>query len=262
MSAATRNIILVGDQMQLPQPIQGSHPGDSGSSTLEYLLQGQATVPEDFGIFLGRTRRLHPALCRFISSAVYEDRLGAIAETSERVLIAPDGFPAWLSRPAGLVYVPVEHDDNTYESPEEEDAIARVIEDLEGLQLRQPCGRLRPLTRADIRVVAPYNLQVRRLERRLTGVEVGTVDKFQGQEATVVILSMCSSSGDDSLRGKEFLFNRNRLNVAISRAQVLSIVVGHPDLAQTACATVEHLRLVNLYCRAVCEGTVERRAAG
>jgi hypothetical protein len=255
MSAATRNIILVGDQMQLPQPIQGSHPGESGLSTLEYLLQGCATVPDDLGIFIKRTRRLHPALCRAISNAIYEDRLEAADETSERSLVTPEGFPAWLARLAGLVYVPVEHEHNTYESPEEEDLIARLIEDLERLQFRGLGGDTRQLARSDIRVVAPYNLQVRRLARRLRGVAVGTVDKFQGQESAVVILSMCSSSGDKSPRGMEFLFNPNRLNVALSRAQVLSIVVGNPALARTNCTSVDQMRLVNLYCRLVTEGS-------
>jgi uncharacterized protein len=260
MSAAARNIILVGDQMQLPQPIQGSHPGESGLSTLEYLLQRHATVPADLGIFIKRTRRLHPALCRFISDAIYEDRLEAAEETSERALVAPDGFPAWLIRPAGLLYVPVEHEDNTYESPEEEELIACLIQDLEGLQFREQGGRIRRVTRADIRVVAPYNLQVRRLARRLCEVDVGTVDKFQGQEAVVVILSMCSSSGNNSPRGMEFLFNRNRLNVALSRAQVLSIVVGNPALARTNCASVDQVRLVNLYCRLINEGSAAEMA--
>jgi uncharacterized protein len=255
MGPAAKNLVLLGDQMQLGQPIQGSHPGESGQSTLEYLLQEHATIPADFGIFLPRTWRLHPNLCRFISGAVYEDRLGCEAHTADRVLDMGTKPPDWLSRNAGLIYVQVEHEGNVYESKEEEDRIAVLAEDLMTFRLRTNDGTLRVLTGADILVVAPYNLQVRRLERRLAPIRVGTVDKFQGQEAPVVIFSMCASSGDSSPRGIEFLFSRNRLNVAISRAQTLAVVVGSPALVRTRCSSVDQIRLVNVYCRATEEGT-------
>jgi RNase_H superfamily/AAA domain len=255
MAAAAKNIILLGDQMQLGQPIQGSHPGESGLSTLEYLLEGRATMPEDFGIFLASTWRLHPVLCHFISGAVYEDRLRSQAHTVERVLV-PGLHPRdWLACTAGLVYVAVEHEGNIFESVEEEDRIAALVQDLLGLRLRTKDGTVRPLVAADILVVAPYNLQVRRLARRLGTVRVGSVDKFQGQEAAVVIFSMCASSGDSSPRGIEFLFSRNRLNVAISRAETLAIIVASPDLVRTCCSSIEQIALVNVYCRAVLEGT-------
>jgi uncharacterized protein len=163
-----------------------------------------------------------------------------------------------MVRDAGLIYIPVEHDGNVYESPEEEERISALVEDLIGVPLRCEGGTTRRLNRDDILVVAPYNLQVRRLERRLQTMRVGTVDKFQGQQAPVVIFSMCSSNGDASPRGIEFLFSRNRLNVAISRAE--TIVVGHPALARTHCSTIEQMRLVNVYCRAVAEGSAEMTA--
>jgi uncharacterized protein len=254
MAPAATNLVLLGDQMQLGQPIQGSHPGESGLSALEYLLQDHATIPDDFGIFLSHTHRLHPNLCHFISGAVYDDRLKCERHTADRVIEAGPTQPDWLSRDAGLIYVPVEHEGNVYESVEEEERIAALIRDLLTLQVRTKEGTVRPLTAADILVVAPYNLQVRRLERRLAPIRVGTVDKFQGQEAAVVIFSMCASSGDSSPRGIEFLFSRNRLNVAISRAQTLAIVVGSPALVTTHCGSVDQIRLVNVYCRAVEEG--------
>jgi predicted RecB family nuclease len=254
VGASAKNLVLLGDQMQLGQPIQGSHPGESGLSALDYLLQGRATIPEDFGIFLSRTWRLHPDLCRFISGAVYEDRLVPEARTADRILILGPSAPAWLERPAGLIYVPVEHDGNTYESPEEEDRIADLVSDLLRVGI-QDGDCTRRLEARDILVIAPYNLQVRRLTRRLPGVRVGTVDKFQGQEAPVVIFSMCASSGDGSPRGIEFLFSRNRLNVAISRAQCLAIIVASPALVRTRCSSLEQMRLVNVYCRAVAEAT-------
>jgi uncharacterized protein len=252
MGPCAQNIVLLGDQMQLGQPIQGSHPGESGLSTLEYLLQGQPTVPDDFGIFLPRTWRLHPNICRFISGAVYEDRLDCQPHNANRVLAGK--VPEWLDRPAGLIYVPVEHDGNIYESAEEAERIAGLVTDLLKASVRSTKGGVRRLTSDDILIVAPYNMQVRRLERRLPNIRVGSVDKFQGQEAAVVIFSMCASTGDSSPRGVEFLFNRNRLNVAISRAETLAVVVGNPALVRTNCTTIEQMRLVNVYCRAVQEG--------
>jgi uncharacterized protein len=261
MAPAASNIVLLGDQMQLGQPIQGSHPGESGLSALDYLLQGQPTVPADFGIFLSRTWRLHPALCHFISGAVYEDQLGSEPHTAERVIVAGAQPPAWMTRTAGLVYIPVEHEGNVYESAEEEERIADLVQDLLALRVRNKDGAVRQITADDILVVAPYNLQVRRLERRLRPIRVGTVDKFQGQEAAVVIFSMCASSGEGSPRGIEFLFSRNRLNVAISRAQTLAVVVASPALVRTRCSSIEQIRLVNVYCRAVAEGSAEAGAA-
>jgi uncharacterized protein len=154
----------------------------------------------------------------------------------------------------------VAHDGNVYESGEEEDRIATLVRDLLCLRLRTKGGGVRQIVASDILVVAPYNLQVRRLTRRLAPVRVGTVDKFQGQEAAVVIFSMCASSGDSSPRGIEFLFNRNRLNVAISRAETVAIVVASPALVKTRCSSIEQMRLVNVYCRAVQEGATETAA--
>jgi hypothetical protein len=255
MAPAATNVVLLGDQMQLGQPIQGSHPGESGLSVLDYLLQEQPTVPPDFGIFLATTWRLHPALCHFISGAVYEDRLGCESHTAERVIVAGPQPPPWMPRTAGLVYIPVEHEGKVYESSEEEERVAGLVRDLMTLRVSNNEAGPRQITADDILVVAPYNLQVRRLERRLRQIGVGTVDKFQGQEAAVVIFSMCASSGDASPRGIEFLFSRNRLNVAISRAETMAILVGHPALARTRCSTIEQMRLVNVYCRAVTEGS-------
>ncbi len=248
MSRAARNLVLVGDQMQLPQPVQGAHPGDSGLSTLEYLLGDWPTIPPELGLFLDRTYRLHPALCDFVSDAFYEGRLSPAPRVENRRVVARDnpGGPE-----AGVAFLPVEHEGNTQASAEEVEQVRRLVAALlerehTGLD-GEPLGPLRP---REILVVAPYNLQVRKLRQRLpAGVRVGTVDKFQGQEAPVVIVSMCASEGHGSPRGLEFLLNPNRLNVALSRAQSLSIVVGHPGLARTRCLTVEQMKLVNLFCR-------------
>jgi uncharacterized protein len=260
MSPAARNLVLLGDQMQLSQPVQGSHPGESGLSALDYFLPGAAVIPPDLGIFLPRTFRLHPRLCRFISAAVYEDRLLPEPVTESRVLVLPRDNRGRIRKPAGILFVPAEHEDNVYESEEEADLIAELFAELLELQATTPDGQTRRLAMDDILVVAPYNLQVNLIERKIPGARVGTVDRFQGQQAPVVILSMCSSAGDSSPRGIPFLFSRNRLNVALSRAETLAIVVANPALARTPCTTVEQVKLVNLFCRAVEEGAPEEEA--
>lgn len=244
-SRATRNIVLVGDQMQLGQPIKGSHPGDSGQSALEYLLHEHATVPEEMGIFLAKTRRLHPELCSFISGAIYEGRLAPTGHARERCLRPGAGstLPA-----AGLCFVPVEHEGNAQASDEEVEHIGRLIRELLGARFVSENGE-RALGMNDIMIVAPYNAQVRRLQQAYPNARVGTVDKFQGQEAAIVIVSMCASSAEGSLRGIEFLLNPNRLNVALSRAQCLALVVGSPGLSEARASTVKQMKLVNLLCR-------------
>jgi predicted RecB family nuclease len=259
MAPSTRNIILLGDQMQLSQPIKGSHPGESGTSTLEYLLQGHATIPDDLGIFLGETWRMHPEVCRFISGAVYEDRLMPKPLTAGRTINFRSGPRRHIQQSAGVVFIPVEHEGNIYQSEEEAEVISQIVGELTDQFLTETGKPDRPLTRNDILVVTPYNLQVRMLAERLPGIRVGTVDKFQGQEAAVVLYSMCASSGDASPRGIEFLFSKNRLNVAISRAQTLAVVVGNQSLARTRCTTLGQMQLVNVFCRAVEHSAVIRR---
>jgi predicted RecB family nuclease len=251
MSPSARNLVIMGDQMQLGQPLKGSHPGESGQSALEYLLQEHQTIPPDFGIFLGTTYRMHPHLCKFVSSAVYESRLHSAPQTSERLILLPNtsSFP----KSSGILFVPVLHEGNTQCSEEEAQVIQSLIKELTAGEVFDKGVRL-PLLPSDILVVAPYNMQVRLLKQNHLPEYVGTVDKFQGQQAIVVILSMCASDGNDLARGLEFLFSKNRLNVAISRAKCLAVVVGHPRLAATSCTKVEQMELINLYCRLVRDG--------
>ena len=248
---SARNLILVGDQMQLAQPSQGSHPGDTGLSCLEYLLHGQATVPADRGIFLARSRRMHPDVCRFVSDAIYDGRLESIPETARhRVLrsAATEIVPA----ETGVVWVPVTHDGCTQSSDEECDAIVAIVGELLGRRVVGQEGVERAMTPEDLLIVAPFNLQVRCLRERLDPrIRVGSVDKFQGQEASAVIVSLCASTLDEAPRGASFLLSPNRLNVAVSRAQALAIVVGSPELVDVRCKSVEEMKLVNLLCHLV-----------
>jgi len=248
---SARNLILIGDQMQLAQVTQGSHPGDTGLSCLEYLLQGEATVPEDRGIFLRRTRRMHPDVCWFISDAVYEGRLGSIPETA-RHRVVRGAETTLVPAETGIAWVPVRHDGCTQSSDEECDAIVEIMGELLRRGVVDHTGVERPMTLDDILIVAPFNLQVRALRGRLEpGLRIGSVDKFQGQEAPVVIVSLCSSTLEEAPRGASFLLSPNRLNVAVSRAQALAIVVGCPDLINVRCRSVEEMRLVNLLCHLV-----------
>jgi predicted RecB family nuclease len=241
MGTSARSLILLGDPLQLAQVTQGVHPLGSGDSVLVHLLDGHETIPEDRGIFLEQSRRMHPEVCRFISEAFYEGRLESIQECADRT----------TSLGVGIRWLPVEHEGNKVASEQEAEAIAReIVEILRGTFTDKESER--PLVPEDVMVVAPYNAQVRLLRERLpAGVEVGTVDKFQGREKPVVFYSMGSSSAEDVPRGLEFLLSRNRLNVAISRAKCLAYLVCSPRLLEVNCRTIEQMRLANALCRFV-----------
>jgi hypothetical protein len=248
MGTAARNVLLLGDQMQLGQPIQGVHPGRSGESALEYLLDGQATVAEDRGIFLGTTWRMHEDVCRFISDAVYDGRLMPdAANQRQRLVLDASAHPKL--KPTGIRFLPVRHDGCKQRS----DAEAAVVKDLVDSLLQQGYidkkGKRRPMTLENVLVVAPYNVQVNLLKTLLpAGARVGTIDKFQGQEAEAVIVSMTTSSGEYLPRNIEFLYDKNRLNVAVSRAKCLAVVVASPELLHIRCNSPEQMELVNTLC--------------
>lgn len=250
MARCAKNIVLVGDQMQLPQPVQGSHPGETGASLLDYLLQGAATVAPDHGILLNVSWRMHPDLCGFISDAIYDGRLSAHPQNTGRVLKLNRGADPALA-PSGLRFVPVLHTGNRQDSLEEVQRIKEIVTSLLAQLWTDEKGNTRRLTLEDILIVAPYNLQVQLLLQHLQGgARVGTVDKFQGQEAPVAIVSMATSSPDEAPRGTDFLFSRQRLNVALSRAKTLSLLVASPALLDYPAKTVNDLRLLDLFVRA------------
>lgn len=264
MARSTRNIVLMGDQMQLDQPTQGSHPGESGMSILEYYLQGRATIPEDLGIFLGTTWRLHPEICRFISESVYEGRLKAKEDkTSKQRILLPNSPAKWINQEAGILYIPVDHEGNQQSCDEEVKVIREIIQELLGRYYEDGNGARQPITLDDILIVTPYNLQVQYLKTALgDNARVASVDKFQGQEAPVVIVSMCTSDANDALRGLEFLLSKNRLNVALSRAKALAVVVGSPRLGMAKPGNIEQVPLINLYCRLMQEHSLDLEDSG
>lgn len=248
MGLSARNIVLVGDQMQLSQPIKGTHPGSSGVSAMEYLLADRATVPPERGIFLPTTRRMNPDVCAFISGAIYDDRLRSEAGTEKQRLILRPGAHAALAS-TGLCFLPVKHDGCSQKCIEEAEYVRRLFLSLLDQQWVDQNGLTHQIGSDDVLVVAPYNMQVNLLKSVLPGAaRVGTIDKFQGQEAAVVLLSMATSSIDEMPRNIEFLFSRKRLNVAISRARCLAVVVASPRLLEIPCSGIEQMRLVNTLC--------------
>jgi superfamily I DNA and/or RNA helicase len=247
-SQCAHSLVLLGDPQQLEQPQQGSHPPGADLSALEHILKEHQTIPPDRGIFLPETWRLPPAICAFTSQVFYEGKLHSLPGLEQRALrhTGPiDGSGLWV--------LPVTHEGNQNSSLEEVDAIERLTDAVlrEGAQWIDRDGSIEALTPAHVLVVAPYNSQVALLTERLAprGIRLGTVDKFQGQQAPIVIYSMATSAAEDAPRGMEFLYSLNRLNVATSRAQCACILVASPRLFAPDCRTPRQMRLANALCR-------------
>ena len=247
MSRIANNIILMGDHMQLGQPIQGSHPNNSGDSILEYLLQEKSTIPTNMGIFLPKTYRMHPDICDIISNLVYDTRLSSAEVTKRHIVNVSKKI---LPIKHGIYYIPVIHEGNSQGSEEEANVIAELAEKLINSPFwsKNNNDKKRLIDWHDMLFVAPYNYQVNLLKNKLnSNAKVGSVDKFQGQEAPIVFLSMCTSDASESPRGIEFLFSKNRLNVAISRAQSIVIVVGSPNLSKSSPKNLKQMELINFF---------------
>jgi uncharacterized protein len=247
VSGAANSLVLLGDPQQLEQPQKGTHPDGVGVSALEHVLGEHKTMPAERGLFLPTTWRLHPSICAFTSELFYEGKLHPRGGLERQCLTGTRDFAG-----AGLWWVPVDHDGNSNHSPQEVEVVVSIVEQLlaPGVQWVDADGRTRAMTPADVRIVAPFNAQVNRIAERVSGrgVPVGTVDKFQGQEASVVIYSMASSRAEDAPRGMEFLYSLNRLNVAISRARCAAIVIAGAALCEPNCRTPRQMALANALC--------------
>ena len=244
---AAQSLVLLGDPRQLDQPIQGIHPPGADVSALGHLLGGSATVDPTRGVFLDHTWRMHPDVCAFTTEQFYESRLGTRPELARQKVLGPGPLAGH-----GLRFVAVEHAGNTNASDAEAERVAALMHELlgGGAAWIDKDGVGKPLALEDILVVAPYNAHVAVLRARLPdGARVGTVDKFQGQEAPIVIYSMATSTAEEAPRGMEFLYSLHRLNVATSRARCVAAIVASPALLAPDCRTPEQMRLANPFCR-------------
>ena len=256
VSLAAPRLLLLGDPQQLPQVSQGTHPEPVDTSALGWVIGDHAVLPDEFGFFLGESWRMHPAVAEPVSTLAYEGELASHPSAALRKL---DGVEP------GLHIVPIEHVGNSISSPEEAAEIVRIVRevlgrawtevqvDAEGTAVPQPP---RPLDQTDIIVVTPYNAQLQCVRQALDAaglaeVPVGTVDKFQGQEAAVAIVSLAASSAVDAPRGIEFLLLRNRLNVAISRAKYAAYLVHSPALLDDLPRTPQGVAQLSAFARLV-----------
>lgn len=246
MGGATASMVLMGDPQQLDQPLQGSHPPGADASALGHLLGDDPTMPPDHGLFLEHTWRLHPNLTGFTSAAFYDGRLTWRPELANQLLLGPDPIGG-----AGPRLLTAEHAGNDNIAPEEARQVAALASTLvsSGASWIDAEGQRCPIGWDDILIVAPYNAQVGEIRRHLPPeARVGTVDKFQGQEAPISVYSMTSSSADDAPRGMSFLYSRNRLNVATSRARCVAVVVASSELLRVRARSVPEMRLANALC--------------
>jgi len=246
VSQAAESAILLGDPRQLEQPMQGSHPEGTDASALTHMLGGHDTLQSDRGLFLDETWRLHPEICAFTSELFYESRLHSRPGLELQIIKSTSRISG-----SGLRFLPVAHHGNQSSCPEEADAIRDLVAEV----LRSNAtwtdreGIEREIGLDDILIIAPYNAQVFEIQERIPGGRIGTVDKFQGQEAPIVIYSITTSSYLDAPRGMEFLYSANRLNVATSRARAICVLIGSPAVFEAECRTPRQMLLANAFCR-------------
>ena len=247
-SPCATGVVLLGDPQQLDQPIQGVHPPGAGGSVLAHVLGGERVMPPALGLFLDGSWRLHPDISAYTSEVFYEGRLRS---HPGRERLDLDGVEPLSG--TGIRFIPVPHSGRSSESAEEAEAVATLVRALlrPGSGYTDAAGDSRPLGQSDVLVITPYNAQIAAIREALPEVRVGTVDKFQGQEAPVAIYSMATSSGAEAPRGMEFLYSLHRLNVATSRAQCLAAVVASPALVRVRCRTPRQMRLANALARLI-----------
>jgi len=262
VSTATASLVLLGDPQQLEQPLQGSHPPGAERSALGHVLGPEPVIDPEQGLFLTNTWRLHPDIAGYTSEVFYAGELGYEPALANQAL---EGRPP--ADGTGVRWAPVAHAGDPRESIDEARFIAELIRELldGGATWTNRDGQTAPIALKDIVIVAPYNAHVERIQKTLADAglvtdKVGTVDKFQGQEAPISIYSMATPTPEEAPRGMEFLYSLNRLNVATSRAQCVAIVVASPELIRVTCHTPRQMQLANALCRFV-EKAAEQTSA-
>lgn len=246
VSHAAKIMVLLGDPQQLAQPIKGCHPDGTDVSAMRHIIGDAQTISMDAGLFLNETWRLHPKICDYTSEMFYDNRLQTRENLSNQQ-VCECGVVAG----SGLQCCTVEHQGNVSSSSEEAEIVASLVTSILDNQTKwiDKDGAEHKITSEDILIITPYNAQVSTILNILPGARVGTVDKFQGQEAPIAIYSTATSKGDIAPRGLEFLYNLNRLNVATSRSKCVSILVCSPLIFEAECRTPHQIRLVNAFCR-------------
>ncbi len=239
-------MVLLGDPQQLDQPVQGSHPEGTAVSALHHILGKEQTIATEQGLFLAETWRLHPDICAYTSELFYEGRLHPRPGLEMQEIHSRGRVNG-----SGLRYIAVPTEGNQSSSPEEADCVRDLVSEIlaSGTTWVDKHGMELPITIQDVLIIAPYNAQVFELQDRIPGARIGTVDKFQGQEAPIVIYSMTTSSYADAPRGMEFLYSLSRLNVATSRAKCICILVASPSVFEAQCRTPRQMQLANAFCR-------------
>ena len=248
-ATSAKNLILIGDQMQLSQPMRAKHEGYARMSSLDFILENEDTISASRGIFLNTTRRLNNKICNFISSSFYDSRLTSDPITETRsVNLKLDPI-----KDEGLFYVPIEHTGCSQRSDEEADLVEKTYNKIINKEFKvgDTTGKI---SAKDIMVVAPYNAQANNIREKLKkkfkdDVRVGTIDLFQGQEAKVVLISMTTSDVESLPRHKDFFFSRNRLNVAISRAECVAIIIFNENLLLASASSINEMKLMNSFCK-------------
>jgi predicted RecB family nuclease len=246
IARAGKNLILLGDPQQLQQPVVGVHPAGTEVSALQHILGEHQTISDEQGIFLAKTWRLHPDICEFISEMFYDHKLKPVQRLENQSI---QGNPRYAG--SGLRIRCISHEGNVNSSEEEIDEIKQIVTDLlsDGMTYVNKDLESKPITANDIKIISPYNAQVQALMEAIPGIEVGTVDKFQGQEAPIIIYSVATSSPEEAPRGMEFLYSPNRFNVAVSRAKALFIMVANRKIFEPECKSPAQIKLANPFCR-------------
>lgn len=250
MSRATQNMVVLGDQTQLQAIFQGSHPGESGLSALEYYLDDESVIPPEKGFFLGMSRRNHPDIADVYSEVIYDGQARAHPQNEKQKIKLPedDSQIRRINQETGFTYVPVEHQGNTHKSEEEAAAVKEIVQELVGREFVDAEGRTRKLTLKDIMIISPYALQAKQISKELGGdARVGTVHKFQGQEAPVTIVSFAVSKASSYSRSMDHWANLSMLHTAVSRARGLVVFVGSPELENIRVRHIRHMRQLNFY---------------
>ena len=249
MATCAKNLVLIGDQMQLSQPIRGTHEGYAKLSSLDYILEDRDTIPPEQGIFLRETRRLNNKICKYISDSFYDSRLIPHEVTKIRSV----KLDLKNIQNEGIFFIPTDHFGNSQRSDEEAEIVHDYYSKIMKKDFEDENGKAKIDTK-NVMVVAPFNVQANNIKQKLLkkfskDTRVGTIDLFQGQEAKVVFISMTSSDAENLPRHKDFFFNRNRLNVAISRAQNVAIILFNPNLLLASANSIHEMKLMNNFCK-------------